>query len=45
MIGVDKVDRLVIAARVVERLLERVGAEEGDVARLRFEARSVKERR
>ena len=45
MKGVDEVDRLVIVAGVVERLLERVGAEEGDVARLRLQARSVEERR
>src|SRR6202451_2242437 len=31
---VDEPDRLVIAARIVHRFLERIGAEEGDVARL-----------
>src|SRR5208337_2100068 len=36
---VDKVDRLVITAGVVERLLERVGAEEGNMAPRRLEPR------
>src|SRR6202012_5280938 len=45
MKGVDGADRLVIAAGVVERFLERVGAEEGDVARLRLQARSGPHRR
>jgi len=38
MEGVDEIDRLVIAARVVEGLLERIGAEEGEVAGLRLKA-------
>src|SRR5271154_5273096 len=39
MQGVDEVDRLVIAAGVVERLLERIGAEEGEVASLGLQPR------
>ena len=38
---VDETDRLVIAAGVVERFFERVGAEERDVARLRLQSRGV----
>ena len=38
MKGVDEVDRLVIAARAVERPLQRIGAEEGEVAGLRLQA-------
>src|SRR6185437_1271554 len=45
MKGVDEPDRLVVAAGVVERLLERVGAEEGDVSRLALEPRGVEQRR
>ena len=39
MKSVDEVDRLVIAAGVVERLLERIGAEEGEVAGLGLQSR------
>src|SRR6202453_4601377 len=42
---VDEPDRLVIAAGVVERLFERVGAEQGDIARLWLEPRSRQHRR
>ena len=38
---VDEPDRLVIAAGVVHRFFERVGAEKRDVARLWLQARGV----